>query len=176
MSTTGHSRTGGDTGAIGRLATLAPPLAALLFPFALEGFHTSVAHIVALGASTLSWLSAAARLALAFAMPLIAMLAAMYLSEIGRPTAAQLRAKRTALLTVAAPTLFVFLGVVLNMLSNAVADTLPWVACWAIARREHQVVGDVEDQEDRDEGERRQGNADHARYVRDARSVRLKRS
>ena len=47
MSTTGHSRTGGDTGAIGRLATLAPPLAALLFPFALEGFHTSVAHIVA---------------------------------------------------------------------------------------------------------------------------------
>jgi hypothetical protein len=61
-------------------------------------------------------------------MPLIAVLAAMYLSEIGRPTAAQLRAKRTALLTVAAPTLFVFLGVVLNMLSNAVPDTLPWVA------------------------------------------------
>ena len=74
------------------------------------------------------------------------------------------------------PTLFVFLGVVLNMLSNAVPDTLPWVACWAIARREHQVVGYVEDQEDRDEGERRHGNADHARYVRDARSVRLKRS
>ena len=98
MSATGHSRTGGDTGAIGRLATLAPPLAALLFPFALEGFHTSVAHIVALGASTLSWVSAAARLALAFAMPLIAMLAAMYFSEIGRPTAAQLRAKRTACL------------------------------------------------------------------------------
>ena len=77
-----HSRTGGDTGAMGRLPMLAPPLAPLLFPFALEGFHTSVAHIVALGASTLSWLSAAARLALAFAMPLIAMLAAMYFSEI----------------------------------------------------------------------------------------------
>jgi hypothetical protein len=43
------------------------------------------------------------------------------------------RAKRTALLAVAAPTLFVFLGVVLNMLNNAVPDTLPWVACWAIA-------------------------------------------
>ena len=54
---------------------LAPPLAALLFPFALEGFHTSVAHIVASGASTLWWLSAAASLTLAFAMPLIAMLA-----------------------------------------------------------------------------------------------------
>ena len=89
MSTTGHSRTGGDTGAMGRLPMLAPPLAALLFPFALEGFHTNVTHIVASGDSTLSWLSAAACLALAFAMPLIAMLAAMYLSEIGRPTAAQ---------------------------------------------------------------------------------------
>jgi predicted benzoate:H+ symporter BenE len=72
---------------------LAPPLAAVLFPFALEGFHTSVTHIVASGASTLSWLSAAACLALAFAM-LIAMLAAMHSSEIGRPTVAQLRAKR----------------------------------------------------------------------------------
>ena len=50
-------------------------------------------------------------LALAFAVPLIAMLAAMSLSGIDRPTAAQLRAKRMALLAVAAPTLFTFLGV-----------------------------------------------------------------
>ena len=44
MSTTAHSRTGGDTGAMGRLPMLVPPLAALLYPFALEGFHTSVTH------------------------------------------------------------------------------------------------------------------------------------
>jgi hypothetical protein len=111
---------------------LAPPLAALLYPFALEGFHTSVARI-AEGASILSWLSAAASLALAFAMPLIAMLAAMSFSEIGRPTVAQLRAKRTALLALAAPTLFVFVGVVLTMLHDPVPDTWLWVACWAIA-------------------------------------------
>ena len=133
MSTTAHSRTGGDTGAMGRLPMLAPPLAALLYPFALEGFNTSVTHIVASGASTLSWLSAAACLALAFAMPLIAMLAAMSFSEIGRPTVAQLRAKRTALLAVAAPTLFTFVGVVLTMLHDPVPDTWLWVACWAIA-------------------------------------------
>jgi hypothetical protein len=84
---------------------MAPPLAALLYPFALKGFNASVTRI-AEGASTLSWLSAAVCLALAFAMPLIAMLAAMSLSEIGRPTAAQLRAKRAALLAVAVPTLF----------------------------------------------------------------------
>jgi len=123
----------GDTDTMERLPMLVPPLAALLYPFALVGFNTSVRHIVASGAFTLSWLSAAACLALAFAMPLIAMLAAMSFSEIGRPTVAQLRAKRTALLAVAAPTLFVFLGVVLTMLSNAVPDTLPWVVCWAIA-------------------------------------------
>jgi hypothetical protein len=29
--------------------------------------------------------------------------------------------------------LFVFLGVVLNMLNNAVPDTSPWFVCWAIA-------------------------------------------
>jgi hypothetical protein len=111
---------------------LVPPLAALLYPFALKGFNTSVT-LFASEASTLAWLSFAACLALAFAMPLIAMLAAMSFSEIDRPTVAQLRAKRTALLAVAAPTLFVFLGVVLTMLRDPVPDTWLWVACWAIA-------------------------------------------
>jgi hypothetical protein len=117
---------------MGRLPMLAPPLAALLYPFALKGFNTSVTHFASI-ASTLSWLSAAACLALAFATPLIAMLAAMSFSEIDRPTVAQLLAKRTALLAVAAPTLFVFLGVVLTMVHDPVPDTWLWVACWAIA-------------------------------------------
>ena len=132
MSIMAHGRTGGDTGNITWLPMLAPPLAALLYPFALKGFNASVTHI-AEGVSTLSWLSAAVCLALTFAVPLIAMLAAMSLSEIGRPTAAQLRAKRTALLAVAAPTLFTFLGVVLSMLHDPVPDTWFWVACWVIA-------------------------------------------
>src|SRR5262249_45838083 len=42
-------------------------------------------------------------------------------------------AKRTALLALAAPTLFVFVGVVLTMLHDPVPDTWLWVACWAIA-------------------------------------------
>ena len=117
---------------MGRLPMLAPPLAALLYPFALEGFNTSVTRIAA-SASTLPWLSAAACLALAFAMPLLAILAAMSFSEIGHPTVAQLRAKRTALLAVAAPTLFTFVGVVLTMLHDPMPDTWLWVACWAIA-------------------------------------------
>ena len=111
MSRAAHSRTGVDTGDMRRLPMLVPPLATLLYPFYLEGFHASIAQIVASGVSILSWLSAAACLALAFATPLIAILAAMSFSEISRPTVAQLHAKRTALLAVAAPTLFTFLGV-----------------------------------------------------------------
>src|ERR1700730_4763352 len=132
MSITRSQEDPGNTGTMGRLPMLVPPLAALLYPFALDSFNTSVTHIAS-GASTLSWLSAAACLALAFAMPLIAMLAAMSFSEIGRPTVAQLRAKRTALLAVAAPTLFTFVGVVLTMLHDPVPDTRLWVACWVIA-------------------------------------------
>src|SRR5262249_61884783 len=125
MSIAARDMTGGDTGALGRLPMLAPPLAALLYPFALEGFHTSVARI-AEGASVLSWLGAAAFLALAFAMPLIAMLAAMSFSEIGRPTVAQFRPKRPALLALAARTLSLFVRLVLTLLDDRLPDTLLW--------------------------------------------------
>jgi hypothetical protein len=113
MSITAHRRTGGVTDAKVWLPMLAPPLAALLYPFALKGFNASVTRIPegGAGALALSSLSAAVYLALAFAAPLIAMLAAMSLSGTGRPTAAQLRAKRVALLAVAAPTLVTFAGV-----------------------------------------------------------------
>lgn len=135
MSITAHRRTGGGTGAKAWFPMLVPPLAALLYPFALKGFNASVTRIPEsdAGALALSSLSAAVYLALAFAIPLIAILAAMSLSGIGRPTAAQLRAKRVALLAVAAPTLFTFAGVVLYMLHDPVPDTWLWVACWAIA-------------------------------------------
>src|SRR6516162_7198897 len=90
MSITAHRMTRGDTGIKERLQMLAPSLAALLYPFALEGFNASVTRIEEGGAGALglSWLGAAMCLALAFAVPLIAILAAMSLSGIERPTAA----------------------------------------------------------------------------------------
>lgn len=96
-------------------------------------FNISVTRIAALGASIFGWLTATACLALAFAVPPIALLVAMSFSETGCPSVAQLRAKRTALLAVAAPTLFVFLGVVLTMLHDPVNDIWLWIAGWAIA-------------------------------------------
>src|SRR5260221_4488530 len=135
MSIAAHSKTHGDYGAKVRIPMLLPPLAALVYPFALKGFNVSVTNITTNGASAPGalWLSAAACLALAFAIPLVALIAAMSLAEICRPTAAQLRAKRMALLAVAALTLFTFIGVVLYMLHDPVPDTWFWVACWAIA-------------------------------------------
>src|SRR5215475_8608297 len=84
MSITAHRMTGGDTGIKERPQTLAPSLAALLYPFALEAFNASVTRISEGGAGALglSWLGAAMCLALAFAVPLIAMLTAMSLSGI----------------------------------------------------------------------------------------------
>jgi hypothetical protein len=138
MSIIVHRRTWRDTGVKARLPRLAAPLAALLYPFALKGFNASVTRIAAGDGSTssLPWAGAAACLALAFAVPLIAILAAMSYSEIDRPTAAQLRAKRAALLAVEAPTLFTFIGVVLYMLHGPVPDTWLWAACWELAHND----------------------------------------
>ena len=111
---------------------VAPPLAALLYPFTLEGFNASVTLALGGSAGFMAVLSAAIYLALAFAVPLVGMLAAIWLSEIDQPTAAQVRAKRVALLSVAAPTLFTFAGVVLYMLHDPLPDRWLWVACWGI--------------------------------------------
>lgn len=134
MSIAAHKGTGIPVKAKAWLPMFVPSLAAMLYPFALEGFNKSVTRVLdgEAGSLAFSGLSAAMYLALAFAMPLVAMLAAMSLSEIGLPTPAQLRAKRVALLAVAAPTLFTFAGVVLYMLHNPVRDTWLWVVCWMI--------------------------------------------
>ena len=123
-----------SAGEVARFWVTAPLLAALLYPFTLYGFNLSVTRIAqgSAGALALSWLGAVVCLALAFGTPLLATLAAMFLAEIDRPTVAQLRAKRAALLAVTAPTLFVFIGVVLTMLHDPVPDKWLWVACWAI--------------------------------------------
>ena len=129
-----------------RLWMAAPLLPAMLYPFTLEGFNLSVTRIAQRSGDTvaLPWFAAVVCLAIAFAVPLLATLAAMSLAEIDRLTVAQLRAKRAALLAVTAPTLFVFMGVVLTMLHNPVPDTWLWVVGWAIGlvlllRSDHNV-------------------------------------
>ena len=135
MFITIENRFGGDADAGAWVQILAPTLGALFYPFVLEGFNAKVTQILELHGGTFSWpwLGAAMYLALAFAIPLLAMLAAISLAGINRPTSAQLRATRTALLVVAAPALFTFVGVVLRMLHDPVPDGWLWAACWALA-------------------------------------------
>jgi hypothetical protein len=113
-----------------RIPLLISPLAALIYPFTLMSFNTSVIAIDKLSAGGLPWLTAAISLLVAFAVPMLSLLQAMSLAEIQQPTLAELRAKRVALLAVSAPTLFTFIGVLLYMLHDPVPDTWLWGAFW----------------------------------------------
>ena len=94
------------------LALLMPPLAALLYPFLLEAFHANIAPVISGQSAEPALRSAAAALflLLAFIAPIAALLGAMTLGELAAPSETQRRARTIALLAVAAPPLFVFLG------------------------------------------------------------------
>ena len=115
----------------GRLGLVIPPLLALIYPFLLDGFHTSA--VAGMQGAVADWVVAALFLVAAFAVPIIALLGLMRLAALDAPSSAQGRARIAALLAVAAPTMFVFLGVVLYMLHDPVRDTWIWFAGWTIA-------------------------------------------
>jgi hypothetical protein len=133
MSIATQSRAPGFLGVRARYPMLVPPLVALVYPYILKGFNAGAAAIIAArpGVPLSLWLVSAISLALAILAPFLAMAVAMNLGEIERPSAAQLRAKRVALLAVAAPPIFVTLGVILYMFHDPVPDTWLWVLFWA---------------------------------------------
>jgi hypothetical protein len=116
------------------VALVMPPLAALLYPFLLEAFHASIAPVISGQSAEPALRSAVAALVLllAFAVPIVALLGAMALGEIAAPSVTQRRARIIALLAVATPPLFVFLGVEFYMLHDPVRDTWVWVAFWLL--------------------------------------------
>jgi len=99
------------------IVQLAPAFAAILYPFVLRLFHQSVTS------PSLTW-AAPIFLVAAFAMPLIGFAFARRLH-----TPSSLR--RLAYASIAAPTLFVFLGVVQALVSSRVPDEWPWVIIWS---------------------------------------------
>ena len=108
MSLATHGKIAETHGLKTRILMLVAPLAALIYPFTLKGFNASVTMITSAGANggALPWITAAAiSLLIAFAVPTIALLMAMSFAKITAPTAAEVRAKRVALLAVAAPTI-----------------------------------------------------------------------
>jgi hypothetical protein len=118
-----------------RLRWLWPVFLALIYPFVLDAFHAAITPVIGGHSAHPAPLIAAAiaALLLAFGIPVAALVTAMRLGETADPSLAQRRARGAALLAVAAPTLFVFLGVVLYMLHDPVPDRWVWVAFWIAA-------------------------------------------
>jgi hypothetical protein len=117
----------------GPLGFYLAPVAALIYPATLWSFHLSV-NAFENGERVLASVTAASvSLALAFVLPALVLLVALHLAGINEPNALQLRARKVALVAVAAPTIFVFLGVLLYMAGNPVPDGVVWTVIWMAA-------------------------------------------
>jgi hypothetical protein len=101
---------------------LAPAAAALSYPFFLKGFHAIVGP-EALTLTPFAMLGAILVLSAAFLVPVLGLVLA------GRP-AAGLGARRLAYISVTAPTLYVFLGVVQALAHSPIPDEVVWSVIW----------------------------------------------
>jgi hypothetical protein len=103
---------------------LVPGAAAICYPFLLNAFH-AVAGTQAVTASPRTIVGAALILAVAFAVPFLGLaLACRRDSSSG--------ARRLAYASVAAPTLYVFLGVVQALVRSPIPDEIVWCAIWLV--------------------------------------------
>jgi hypothetical protein len=116
---------------IARWGRLAPPVAAMLYPFALARFHAAVTGVG--GSHGLGGVAYPSLwLAIALAIPTYGLWQAIRLAAAPDSDGEWLRALRLAYLTVAAPTLFTFAGVVLFMAGASSLETWVWIAGWAV--------------------------------------------
>ena len=114
-----------------RLLGLAPAVAALAYPFLLDGFHLAISSPGGLGSVTRT-LGAALCLLAAMATPVFGLASALRLSKAAR-SSFDLRARRLAYLSIAAPPLYVLAGVGLGLLHSPLRDQVVWIAVWLAA-------------------------------------------
>jgi hypothetical protein len=123
-----------------KIIGLFPAAAALAYPFVLQAFHSAVSPS---GGSMSSGGMAAAAilLAIAVAVPLSGLVSAYWwtcvLQPSQQPSQSDMRARRLAYASIAAPPLFVFVGVVrgyvVNLLGLQVSDLTIWIVLWLAA-------------------------------------------
>jgi hypothetical protein len=118
---------------IDRLGLVIAPAAALLYPLTLKSFNEAVTSFLTVGGSYVSIVAAVLSLLLSLAVPATGIIIAIHLGAIETPTVAQLRARRIATLAVAAPTILVFLGVLVFMAGNPGPDVAVWTIFWIAA-------------------------------------------
>ena len=113
---------------------LAPAGAALCYPFLLRAFH-AVVGTPPVTPSPLAILGALVILAVAFVVPFFAIAMAL------RPSASS-GARRLAYFSVAAPTLYVFLGVVQTLVHSPIPDEIVWCVIWLATAFWSQIARD----------------------------------
>jgi hypothetical protein len=107
------------------------PLAALAYPWTLAAFHGAVKAFEAGRHPDVAIVVAVVAMAFAFLAPIASLVTAMRLAATPDRTVAQARAKQVAFLSIAAPPLFVFLGVLLYMAGDPIPDKAAWTLFWA---------------------------------------------
>jgi hypothetical protein len=113
------------------LLALTPALAAIAYPFILRGFHAVVSGAGATGPARVGL--AAVLLLAAFLAPGLSLVLALRSTRLARPSRFQLRARRLALFSVAAPPLFVFIAFLLSILRHPLPETWAWAIVWSAA-------------------------------------------
>ncbi|MCA6097601.1 hypothetical protein [Bradyrhizobium australafricanum] len=114
-----------------KLRSMIPAAGAMAYPFLLDAFHLAVSP--AAGPMSFGRLVLAALCLLAAtAAPLLGLACAYWMTK-AEPSSFELRARRLAYLSIAAPPLFVLTGVGLGLLHIPVSDELVWVAGWLAA-------------------------------------------
>lgn len=103
----------------------APSLAALAYPFLLQGYTAGVNA----GHDWRAWM----QLGLAFGVALVGLVASVRLAGPGHQDAKTVAARRLAWLSVAAAPLYTATGVLLTMAGDPVADTTVWLVFWIAA-------------------------------------------
>jgi hypothetical protein len=125
-----QSQVGPSTSALARdPVALAPALAAIAYPFLLQGFHAAVSATG--GVSLAAGLLASLFLLGAFSAPALGLAFALRAAGLAHPSRFQLRARHLAYLSVAAPPLFVFIAFLLSILGHPLPEAWAWVILWS---------------------------------------------
>jgi hypothetical protein len=136
MSTFAHSRIPAGDGVLAntvvdKFRRLAPAVAAMSYPFLLNGFHLAVS-VPGGSLSAVRIIGAALCLFAALAVPLFGLASAFRLTN-ACPSFFELRARRLAYISIGVPPLFVLTGVTLGLLHLRISDELVWIVAWLAA-------------------------------------------
>jgi hypothetical protein len=115
-----------------KIVGVLPAATAMVYPFLLQAFHLAVSSPdLALSSTRIA--AAAVLLVLAFAMPLSGLAFAYRWTGSPQPLQSDLRARRLAYASMAAPPLLVLLGVARGLLRLQVPEVALWIGLWALA-------------------------------------------